>query len=100
MGEARPAPRRGHCAARLASARGFAAYLQTIDPATEVPPQGVFATRYQRPAPYLWSQADIRRLLEAAAALEPPLKAATMQALFGLLAVTGMRVGEVVASRP
>jgi integrase len=57
----------------------------------------VFATRYRRPAPYLWSQVDIRRLLMAAAALEPPLKAATMQALFGLLAVTGMRVGEVVA---
>lgn len=84
------------CAARLASARGFAAYLQTIDPATEVPPQGVFATRYRRPAPYLWSQADIRRLLQAAGALQPPLKAATTQALFGLLAVTGMRVGEVV----
>ena len=71
--------------------------LQTIEPATEVPPQGVFATRYQRPAPYLWSQADIRRVLQAAGALDPPLKAATMQALFGLLAVTGMRVGEVVA---
>ncbi|MGH2870960.1 MAG: tyrosine-type recombinase/integrase [Solirubrobacteraceae bacterium] len=84
-------------AARLASARGFAAFLQTIDPATEVPPQGVFPTRYQRPAPYLWSGADIRRLLDAAGALEPPLKSATMQALFGLLAVTGMRVGEVVA---
>jgi integrase len=81
----------------LTSARGFAAYLQTFDPATEVPPQGVFPVRYRRPAPYLWSQADIRRLLEAAQALEPPLKAATMQALFGLLAVTGMRVGEVVA---
>lgn len=84
------------CAARLASARGFAAYLQTIDPATEVPPRGVFVVRYQRPAPYLWSQAEIRRLLEAAGGLEPPLKATTMQALFGLLAVTGMRVGEVV----
>jgi integrase/recombinase XerD len=84
------------CAARLASARGFAAYLQTIDPATEVPPHGVFASHYRRPAPYLWSGADIRRLLQAAGALEPPLKAATMQALFGVLAVTGMRVGEVV----
>jgi integrase len=84
-------------AARLAIARGFAAYLQTLDPQTEVPPQGVFPTRYQRPAPYLWAQGDIRRLLQAAEALDPPLKAATMQALFGLLAVTGMRVGEVVA---
>jgi len=29
--------------------------------------------------------------------LRPPLKAATFQALFGLLAVSGMRVGEAVA---
>ncbi len=33
----------------------------------------------------------------AARALRPPLKAASHQALFGLLAVTGMRVGEAVA---
>ncbi|MGH2746279.1 MAG: tyrosine-type recombinase/integrase [Thermoleophilaceae bacterium] len=84
-------------AARLTIARGFAAYLQTIDPATEVPPAGVFAVRYQRPTPYLWSQADIRRLLEAAQALRPPLRAASYVALFGLLAVTGMRVGEAIA---
>jgi integrase len=86
-----------HWAARLAVARGFAAYLQTIDPATEIPPADVFAVRYQRPAPYLWSAADVRRLLEASRALQPPLKAASYEALFGLLAVTGMRVGEAVA---
>jgi len=86
-----------HWAARLAIARGFAAYLQTIDPATEVPPAGVFAVRYQRPTPYLWSQRDICRLLEAARGLRPPLKAASYEALFGLLAVTGMRVGEAIA---
>ena len=86
-----------HWAARLTVARGFAAYLQTIDPATEIPPADVFAVRYQRPAPYLWSDADICRLLEAAHALRPPLKAASYEALFGLLAATGMRVGEAVA---
>jgi integrase len=86
-----------HWAARLAIARGFAVYLQTIDPATEVPPAGVFAVRYQRPTPYLWSDADIRRLLSAARALTPPLKAASYETLFGLLAVSGMRVGEAVA---
>jgi integrase len=89
-----------HWAARLSIARGFAAYLQTIDPATEVPPVGVFAVRYQRPAPYLWSQQDISRLLDAARALSPALKAASYEALFGLLAVTGMRLGEAVALEP
>jgi integrase/recombinase XerD len=86
-----------HWAARLAIARGFAAYLQTIDPATEVPPAGVFAVRYERPTPFLWSEADIRRLLVATRTLMPPLKAASYEALFGLLAVSGMRVGEAVA---
>jgi len=86
-----------HWAARLAVARGFAAYLQTIEPATEVPAADVFAVRYRRPTPYLWSQRDICRLLEAARALRPPLRAASYEALFGLLAVTGMRVGEALA---
>jgi integrase/recombinase XerD len=66
-------------------------------PATEVPPANVFAVSYRRPTPYLWSPADIGRLLAAARALRPPLRAATFEALFGLLAVTGMRVGEAVA---
>lgn len=86
-----------HWAARLSIARGFAAYLQTIDPSTEIPPAGVFAVRYQRPTPYLWSQRDISRLLDAARGLRPPLKAASYETLFGLLAVTGMRLGEAVA---
>ena len=86
-----------HWAVRLSIARGFAAYLQTIDPASEIPPAGVFAVRYQRPTPYLWSGEDISRLLEATRALRQPLKAASYEALFGLLAVTGMRLGEAIA---
>ena len=38
--------------------------------------------------------------LEAAGALRPPLKAASYEALFGLLAVTGMRLGEAIALQP
>jgi integrase len=86
--------RPNHWAARLTVARGFARYLQTIEPATEVPPAAVFPARRHRPAPYLWSQQDIGRLLDGARALRPPLRAATYEALFGLLAVSGMRVGE------
>lgn len=83
-------------AQRLAIARGFARYLATIDPATEIPPPGVFPARRHRPAPYLWSERDIVRLLEAARALPSPVRAATHEALFGLLAVSGMRLGEAV----
>ncbi len=85
-----------HWTQRLAVARGFARYLQTIDPATEVPPPGVFPARRHRPAPYLWSQSDISRLLEAARGLRPRLRAATHEALFGLLGASGMRIGEAI----
>ena len=81
---------------RLGSARGFARYLATIDPTTEVPPRDVFGAREQRPAPYLWSEAEVCRLLEAVRAIRPPLRAATHAAFFGLLAVSGMRLGEAI----
>jgi len=86
-----------HWAKRLGVARKFAAYLQTIDPAVEIPPAGVFPTRRNRPTPYLWSPEEIRRLLDGARALRSPLRAATHEALFGLLAVSGMRIGEALA---
>lgn len=85
-----------HWAKRLGVVRKFAAYLHTIEPATEVPPPGVFPARRRRPIPYLWSHADIRALVSGARALRSPLRAATHQALFGLLAVSGMRVGEAI----
>ena len=85
-----------HWAQRLAVARGFARYLQSIDPTAQVPPAGVFPTRRHRPTPYLWSTADIARLLAAAGTLRPPLRAATHQTLFGLIAVSGMRLGETI----
>lgn len=81
---------------RLGAARGFARYLQTIDPATEVPPCGIWPSVAGRPVPYLWSVVDIGRLLDAARTLGPPLRAATHHALFGLLATTGLRIGEAI----
>ncbi len=86
-----------HWAHRLSAARGFARYLQTINPATEVPPRDVFGARQQRPTPYLWSEEDIQRLLDRARLLEPELRAASCGALLGLLAATGMRIGEAVS---
>jgi integrase len=85
-----------HWAQRLATARGFARYLQTMDPATEVPPPGVFPARRHRPSPYLFSQRDICRILQAARALRPPLRAAAHETIFGLIAASGMRIGEAI----
>jgi integrase len=81
---------------RLGAARGFARYLKTIDPATEVPPAGIWPSISPRPQPYIWADRDIRRLLVAARELRPPLRAATYEALFGLLAASGMRRGEAI----
>lgn len=84
-------------AKRLRIARGFAGYLQTIDPATEIPPPDVFPHRRQRANPYLFSRQDICRLLAEARRLRHPMRAASYEALFGLLAVSGMRIGEAIA---
>src|SRR5258708_18115299 len=67
-----------HWAHRLGAARGFAMYLKTIDPATEVPPppRDVFGAHQRRPPPYLWSHTDVCRLLEAYRRLQPALRAA------------------------
>jgi integrase len=87
-----------HWAHRLGAVRGFALYLKTIDATTEVPPppRDVFGARERRPTPYLWSHDEICCLLEACRCLRPPLRAATHEALFGLLAVSGMRRGEAI----
>jgi integrase len=83
-------------ALRLSAVRGFATYLHTIDPAAEIPPADLIPWRPRRATPYLYSHADINALIAAAASLRFPLRVATYQTLIGLLAVTGMRVGEAI----
>jgi integrase/recombinase XerD len=84
-------------AARLSAVRGFARYLSALDPATQIPPTDVLSHRSRRAVPYLYSEAEIAALLAAARGLRSPLRAATYATLIGLLAVTGMRVGEAIA---
>lgn len=81
---------------RLGAARGFATYLKTLDPATEIPARGLLPASAPRPTPYLWSPTDVARLLRATHQLRPPLRAATHEALFGLIAASGIRLGEAL----
>lgn len=83
-------------AARLGVVRGFARYLSALDPATEVPPVGLLPEPGHRIVPYIYSDRDVARLLEAAGRLHPEHRADTYQTVIALLAVTGMRVGEAV----
>jgi integrase/recombinase XerD len=82
--------------ARLAVVRGFAAYLATIDPATEVPSSDLLPHRAQRATPYLLADTDIDQLMVAAETLVPSLRAATYRSVVGLMTVAGLRVGEVI----
>ncbi len=83
-------------ARRMTIARGFAKHLSGIDPRTEIPPVGLVPHRRHRAVPYLYSPADIAALMAQARLIPTPLRAATYETLIGLLAVTGMRVGEVI----
>lgn len=83
-------------AARLRVVRGFARHAKAFDPATEIPPVGLLPCRNRRAVPYLYSDAEVGALMALTASLQPMLHAATYRTLIGLLAVTGMRLGEVI----
>jgi integrase len=84
-------------AARYQATRGFARYLATIDPASQVPPAGLLTARSRRAEPYPYREDHILALMAAAGSIRSPLRAATYQTLIGLLWSTGLRVGEAIA---
>jgi integrase/recombinase XerD len=81
---------------RLGVVRGFARYLSTIDPQTEIPSEDLLRATLPRVAPYLYSQTEIEALMSAARGLTPRLRAATFETVIGLLAVSGLRAGEAL----
>lgn len=81
---------------RLSVVRAFARHLHVIDSAHEVPPAGLLPARSHRAVPYLYSDADMAALMAAARQLRSPLRAATFETLVGLLAVSGLRIGEAL----
>jgi integrase len=82
-------------ALRLTVVRGFARHIASMNPKTEVPPNGIFPQRRRR-KPYIYSDAEINALLASALTLRPAdgLQRWTYHHLFGLYAVTGMRLSE------
>jgi integrase/recombinase XerD len=85
-------------AQRLSYVRCFARHHIASDPKTEIPAPGLLPFRPQRANPYLYSDQDIQRLLEAALTLSPgmELRRWTFHVFLGLLSVTGLRVGEAL----
>jgi integrase/recombinase XerD len=83
---------------RMMVVRGFARHMSGIDPATEVPPLGLVTYRQRWRPPFIYSDGDVDALMSAVPHVIPaPLRAATFQTMIGLLAATGMRVGETIA---
>lgn len=83
---------------RMIAVRGFARHMSGIDPANEIPPLGLVTSKRSWRPPFIYSDADILALMDEVPCLVPsPFRAATFQTMIGLLAATGMRVGEVIA---
>jgi integrase/recombinase XerD len=86
-------------ARRLSFVRGFALHRSATDPRTQIPPQGLLPFQPKRARPYLYSDDEIQSLLGAALKMpfsfeRSELRPWTYHCLFGLLSVSGLRLGE------
>jgi integrase/recombinase XerD len=82
---------------RMTAARGFARYLAGFDADTEVPPLGLMPHRQRWRRPFIYSPADIEAVMaQARSSIVSPLRAATYDTLIGLLAASGLRIGEAI----
>jgi integrase/recombinase XerD len=86
-----------HHRRRLGVVRCFARHLSAFDPACEIPPSDLLVARSHRPTPYLYSPEEVAALIHAAGTIAAPLHAATIQAVIGLIAAGGLRLGEALA---
>lgn len=85
-------------ARRLEIVRCFARYLAIFDPRTQIAANHLLGPAHRRMQPYIFSSAEVRRLVHAARKLTPAdgLRPRTYAALLGLLACTGLRPSEAV----
>src|SRR3954447_11543576 len=73
---------------RLGMVRGFARYLATVDPGSEVPSEDLLPATSTRVAPYVYAEQEVIALMSAAGALRPALRGASYRTVIGLLAST------------
>lgn len=83
-------------AKRLTMVRGLANYVYPFDPRTEIPPYDLLTCSRHRLTPYIYSTDEIRKLIAECHSLHCSLTPHTYSTLIGLLAVTGMRLGEAI----
>jgi len=88
-------------ARRLVFVRGFARHRRATDPLTEIPAAALMPYRTTRARSYLYTEQEVRRLLDAALQLptrwpSTPLRPRVFHFLLGLLSVTGLRISEAL----
>lgn len=91
-----------HWASRLCHVRQFARYRSANDPRTQIPAPGLLPFKPKRARPYLYTDEEIQQLLHTT--LHMPLSPKhrnicallpwAYYCLFGLLSVSGLRLGE------
>jgi integrase len=82
---------------RLTVLRPFAAYLNACGADVPLIPRALLPRVTTRATPFIYSQADLDCLIGTCPAVFSNVRvAATMQVIIGLLAVTGLRIGETV----
>lgn len=89
-----------HRARKFSVVHAFACWLHVEDARHEVPPRDALGRlSRRRPQPHLLSVDDIQKLLTEALAMEPAdtIVPLTWHHLFGLIAVTGLRISEAIA---
>jgi integrase/recombinase XerD len=100
--ESLPSANPGTRATRFRVARQFAEWLHGLDPRHEAPPRGLVPGRVQRVHPYIYSDAEIVAIIEHARKLPSVygIRGLTCSTLFGLIAVTGLRISEALGLDP
>ena len=89
-----------HRARRLGIIRRFALHLRAEDERHEIPPPVFGVEKRTRPTPFILSQDQIQRLVQAASQSGyRTLRRETYSTLFALLASTGLRVSEAIRLR-
>lgn len=85
-------------ARRLEIVRPFAAYYRQFEVDTEVPASGILGRGHRRRTPHIYTDEEVRQLLEQAGRLTPRggLRPLMYRTLFGLIAAAGLRVSEAL----
>ena len=84
--------------AHFSAVRGLAQYLRLDDPKTELIPKNIYTAWFRRMTPYVYSDQEIAKIMSTNPGPHTnQFNVLTQKTVVGLLACTGMRIGEALA---